>query len=216
MKKRKNVVKYTIISGIGAVLILSGIYYMLTYIGAITHTTFENGGALLHAVASDLLGPVGGIVLGVSVFLACMTTSIGLTTSFADYFHELLPSVSYRKITAVVCLFSFAVSNVGLSYLIAVSQPVLMMIYPVLIVLIVLSFGRKWIGDKKMVYILSMTAAFVLAFINAMDSAGISLGILTVWGRSLPFYHLHLGWMLPAVCGAAVGFLPVWKRKKSI
>lgn len=216
VKKRKNVVKYTIISGIGAVLILSGIYYMLTYIGAITHTTFENGGALLHAVASDLLGPVGGIVLGVSVFLACMTTSIGLTTSFADYFHELLPSVSYRKITAVVCLFSFAVSNVGLSYLIAVSQPVLMMIYPVLIVLIVLSFGRKWIGDKKMVYILSMAAAFVLAFINAMDSAGISLGILTVWGRSLPFYHLHLGWMLPAVCGAAVGFLPVWKRKKSI
>ena len=215
VKKRKNVVKYTIISGIGAVLILSGIYYMLTYIGAITHTTFENGGALLHAVASDLLGASEGIMLGVSVFLACMTTSIG--RFIPQVFHELLPSVSYRKITAVVCLFSFAVSNVGLSYLIAVSQPVLMMSYPVLIVLIVLSFGRKWIGDKKMVYILSTyPIAFVLAFINAMDSAGISLGILTVWGRSLPFYHLHLGWMLPAVCGAAVGFLPVWKRKKSI
>ena len=74
-----------------------------------THTIFENGGALLHGVASDLLGPVGGLALGASVFLACMTTSIGLTTSFADYSHELLPSVSYRKITAGVCLFSFAV-----------------------------------------------------------------------------------------------------------
>lgn len=205
VKERKHVVKYTVISGIGAMVILSGIYYMLTYIGATTHTVFENGGVLLHEVASDLLGPVGGLVLGASVFLACMTTSIGLTTSFADYFHELWPSVSYKKITAMVCLFSFAVSNVGLSYLIAVSQPVLMIIYPVLIVLILLSFFRKWIGDKKMVYILSMAAAFVPAFLNAMDNIGITFGILTEYARKLPFYYLHLGWIVPAVCGAGAG-----------
>lgn len=205
VKERKHVVKYTVISGIGAVVILSGIYYMLTYIGATTHTVFENGGVLLHEVASDLLGPVGGLVLGASVFLACMTTSIGLTTSFADYFHELWLSVSYGKITAVVCMFSFAVSNVGLSYLIAVSQPVLMMIYPVLIVLILLSFLRKWIGERKMVYILSMAAAFVPAFLNAMDNIGITFGILTEYARKLPFYYLHLGWIVPAVCGAVAG-----------
>ena len=205
VKERKHVVKYTVISGIGAVVILSGIYYMLTYIGATTHTVFENGGVLLHEVASDLLGPAGGLVLGASVFLACMTTSIGLTTSFADYFHELCPSVSYRKITAMVCLFSFAVSNVGLSYLIAVSQPVLMMIYPVLIVLILLSFFRKWIGEKKIVYILSMAAAFVPAFLNAMDNIGMTFGILTEYARKLPFYQLHLGWIVPAVCGAVAG-----------
>ena len=55
VKERKNVVKYTIVSGIGAVLILSVVYYMLTYIGATTHTSFENGGILLSAVAGDLL-----------------------------------------------------------------------------------------------------------------------------------------------------------------
>lgn len=214
VKERKHVVKYTVISGIGAVVILSGIYYMLTYVGATTHTVFENGGILLHEVASDLLGPVGGLVLGVSVFLACMTTSIGLTTSFADYFHELLPSVSYRKITAVVCIFSFVVSNVGLSYLIAVSQPVLMMIYPVLIVLILLSFLRKWIGEKKLVYILSMAAAFVPAFLNAMDNMGITFGIFTEYARKLPFYHLHLGWIVPAISGAVVGLCLQNRRLK--
>ena len=67
-------------------MILSGIYYMLAYIGATAQTVFANGGALLHAVASDLISPAGGIVLGMSVFLACMTTAIGLTTSFANYF----------------------------------------------------------------------------------------------------------------------------------
>lgn len=213
VKKRKNVVKYTIFSGIGAVMILSVIYYMLAYIGATTRTVFANGGALLHAVASDLIGPAGGIVLGISVFLACMTTAIGLTTSFANYFHELIPQLSYRKITAIVCLFSFTVSNVGLSYLIMVSQPVLMMIYPVLIVLIVLSFGQKWIGQRKMVYVFSMIAAFCIACINAMDSVGVSLGILTTWGQKLPLYHLHLGWIIPAAGGALLGLLPVWKKQ---
>lgn len=213
VKNRKQVVKYTIFSGVGAVLILSVIYYMLAYIGATTQTVFANGGALLHAVASDLIGPAGGIVLGISVFLACMTTAIGLTTSFANYFHELIPQLSYRKITAIVCLFSFAVSNVGLSYMILISQPILMMIYPVLIVLIVLSFGHKWIGPRKMVYVFSMIAAFCIAGINAMDSVGIRLGLLTAWGEKLPLYHLHLGWIIPAAGGALLGLLPIWKKQ---
>ena len=211
--EKKNIIKYTLFCGAGAALILSVVYYMLTYIGAVTQTPFSNGGTLLHAVASDLLGPVGGIVLGVAVFFACMTTSIGLTTSFADYFHELFPNMSYKKITAIVCLFSFAVSNVGLSYMITISQPVLMMIYPVLIVLIVLSFGHKWIGRRKMVYIFSMAVAFGIAFINAMEGVGIELGMLTEWAKKLPLYELHLGWMLPAAGGALLGLLPFWKTR---
>lgn len=67
--EKKNIIKYTLFCGAGAALILSVVYYMLTYIGAVTQTPFSNGGTLLHAVASDLLGPVGGIVLGVAVFL---------------------------------------------------------------------------------------------------------------------------------------------------
>ena len=66
--EKKNIIKYTLFCGAGAALILSVVYYMLTYIGAVTQTPFSNGGTLLHAVASDLLGPVGGIVLGVAVF----------------------------------------------------------------------------------------------------------------------------------------------------
>ena len=163
------------------------------YIGATTRTVFANGGALLHAVASDLILPGRrdrAWNLGIS---GVYDDGDRAKTSFANYFHELIPQLSYRKITAIVCLFSFAVSNVGLSYLIMVSQPVLMMIYPDLIVLIVLSFGQKWIGQRKMVYVFSMIAAFCIACINAMDSVGVSLGILTTWGQKLPLYHLHLG-----------------------
>lgn len=118
VQDKKGIVKYSVFCGIGAALFLSVVYFMLSYAGAITATSFSNGGALLHALTTSLFGPVGGLILGLAVLMACLTTSIGLTTSFADYFTELLPSVSYKKIAAAVCLFSFVISNVGLSQLI--------------------------------------------------------------------------------------------------
>ncbi len=214
IKKRKNITKYTVICGIGAVIILSAIYFMLTYIGASTLTSFPNGGELLHAVTSDLLGTPGGIILGIAVLLACLTTSIGLTTSFSDYFHELIPSVSYQKIALIVCIFSFVISNVGLTQLVAVSLPVLMAVYPVLVVLIILSFFKRWIQHRRMIYVLSMAFAFCISFINGLDSANIPLGIVADWVGMLPLYDLNLGWMIPATIGAIIGILPFWPMNK--
>ena len=214
IESKKSIIKYTVICGIGAAVILSVVYFMLTYVGVVTLTPFENGGALLHAVSSDLLGTVGGVILGVAVLFACMTTAIGLTTSFSDYFHELFPSISYKKITALVCLFSFIISNIGLTQLVAISLPILMMIYPVTIVLVVLSFFNKYIQHRKMVYICAMVFAFCVAFINAMENTALPLGVLVEWCRHIPFYNLKFGWVLPAILGALIGMLPFWPANK--
>ena len=210
IKEKKSIVKYTIICGVGAAVILSIVYYMLTYIGAVTITPFANGGAMLYAVTSDLLGNVGGIILGVAVFFACMTTSIGLTTAFADYFHELLPTISYKKITAIVCIFSFLISNIGLTQLVKISLPILMMIYPVTVVLIVLSFLKRYIQHCRMVYVLGMAFALVVAFVNGLEKMGYSFGIVTDLCNKIPFYELGFGWIIPAIIGAMIGTLPFW------
>lgn len=209
---KKQVAKYTIICGIGAAILLSIVYYALTYIGAITGETFTNGGALLSAVTNHLFGNLGVVVLGIAVLLACLTTSIGLTTSFADYFAEEYPKVSYKKIAAGVCFFSFIIANVGLSQLISISLPILIMVYPVSVILLVLSFFRKYIGNKKMVYILGMSFTLAIAFVDGMNSAGISLGILSEWVLALPFDHLSLGWLLPGIIGSLLGFIPILNK----
>lgn len=211
---KKSIVKYTIFSGLGAAFFLAVVYFMLTYAGAITSTSFSNGGALLHALTSSLFGNVGGVILGIAVLLACLTTSIGLTTAFSDYFKELFPSVSYKKIAAAVCIFSFVISNVGLSQLITISLPVLMMIYPISVVLILLSFMKKYIGHRRMVYIGGMFMAFLASFVSALESAGVSFGITSLFHDYLPFYSLGLGWIIPAVVGAFIGFLPFWPMNK--
>lgn len=214
IKDKKCIVKYTIISGLGAAFFLAVVYFMLTYAGAITSTSFANGGALLHALTTSLYGSVGGVILGVSVLLACLTTSIGLTTAFSDYFKELFPSISYKKIAALVCVFSFIISNVGLSQLITISLPVLMMIYPVTVVLIMLSFMKKYIGHRRMVYVGGMLMALLASFVSALESAGISFVLTSLFHEYLPFYTLGLGWILPAVIGAGIGFLPFWPMNK--
>lgn len=209
---KKQVAKYTVICGIGAALLLSIVYFALTYIGAITGTSFDNGGALLSGVTNHLFGNFGVIVLGLAVLLACLTTSIGLTTSFADYFAEEYPQVSYKKIAAGVCLFSFFIANIGLNQLIAISLPILIMVYPVSVILLVLSFFKKQIGNRKMVYILGMLFTFIIAFVDGMNSAGISLGIVSEWVQALPFYHLSLGWVIPGFIGSLAGLLPILNK----
>lgn len=211
---KKSIAKYTIVCGAGAALFLAVVYFMLTYIGAMTNTPFTNGGALLHGVTNHLFGNAGGLVLGVAVLLACLTTSVGLTTSFADYFQTLLPSISYKKIAAFVCAFSFIISNIGLSQLIQISLPILIMIYPVTVVLILLSFLKSFIGHRRMVYILAMSFTFAVAFINGMESIQISLGWLSKVCKMLPFNALSIGWLTPAIVGALLGLLPIWRINK--
>lgn len=212
IKDRKIIAKYTIYSGLGAAGFLAIVYFMLTYIGAITGTSFANGGALLHAVTSQMFGTPGGIILGIAVLLACLTTSIGLTTSFSDYFVELKPSWSYKKIAAGVCLFSFMISNIGLSELVKISLPILIVIYPVTVVLIVLSFLRHKIKDKKIVYILGMLFTFVVSLVNGLDAANIIIPGITEAMRQIPFYDLGIGWIIPSMIGACLGMLSPQKK----
>ena len=84
------------------------------------------------------------------------------------------------------------------------------MIYPLTVVLMLLSFLKQRIGSRRMVYIMAMLFTFAVSFVNGMESAGVSLGIISDWFAELPFYELSIGWILPAVAGALIGLLPFW------
>lgn len=215
---KKSIVKYTIICGIIAALLLSVVYFALTYIGATSSTlgTFENGGKLLSAVTKQLYGNSGSLILGVAVLFACLTTSIGLTSAFSEYFSKVLPKFTYKQIAATICIFSFGVANIGLENLVTITLPVLIMVFPVTVVLSVLSFGKNYIKNRKMVYILGLSFTFVVAFVDGLNSAGIHLGPITDIMSKLPLFDLGIGWILPAIVGSLIGFLPFLNRKEKV
>ena len=80
------------------------------------------------------------MLLSIVIFLACLTTSIGLLTACGEYFHTLMPKISYKAFVIFFSVFTCIIANFGLSNIITYSIPVLMLLYPLAIVLILLTF----------------------------------------------------------------------------
>lgn len=209
VKSKSGIIKYSLLAGALAAIGLAVVYGVLAYIGATSGTLgqFANGGQLLAAVTRHLYGNGGGVVLGVAVIFACLTTSIGLTTSFGNYFHETYPKWSYRTIILLVCGFSFIVANIGLTQLIDITLPVLIMVYPVTMVLVVCSFFDRFFHGEPAVYIGSMICAFAVSVVKGLETGGLKLGVISEWVKAIPFYELGIGWLVPAILGAVIGFM---------
>ena len=212
VKRESGIIKYTMLAGVFAAIGLAVVYGILAYVGATAGALgeFSNGGALLSAVAKHMFGTAGQLILGVAVVFACLTTSIGLTTACGDYFSAHFESLSYKKVITAVCLFSFFVSNIGLTQLLSITLPALLMVYPVLMALIITSFFRGFLNRGAYIGIVIGTAlvsvpeGLATLFGTYLPSAAGSLsGFLSM----IPFQALGIGWVIPAAICGAIGFI---------
>lgn len=206
--------KSTIISAI----ILALIYTVTTYIGATSVEQLgylENGGQVLAKVSNHYFGTFGGIILGIIVLLACLTTSIGLTTSCSSFLHKLIPSISYKTFAVLLAIVSTLLANVGLNELIQISVPVLTMLYPLAIAMIFLTFLHPLVKGKKQVYGFSLALTFAVSLIEGLASSNLQLPYVTdliayvneAYINVLPMYDIGLGWIIPAVLGTLIGII---------
>ncbi len=139
----KAVRQGTIRAGILAGGLLLVIYAMLAHVGALTGAAYPDcatGAETLTALASALFGRAGQVLLAAIFLLACFNTCVGLISCVGQYFHTLLPRIPYPAIAGFFAAASMLISNIGLAGIIRLSTPVLHALYPVAIVLIVLSF----------------------------------------------------------------------------
>ncbi|WP_042461487.1 branched-chain amino acid transport system II carrier protein [Neobacillus dielmonensis] len=215
---KKEIAKATWKSGIFAMALMMLIYALITYMGASSVTaigTFDNGGLIFAAVAQHYFGPFGSILLAVIIVLACLKTSIGLITSCSEFFQTIFPKLSYKSFVLVLCLVSFMIANFGLNNIIQFAVPVLMLLYPLAIVLIILTLCSPLFGHKQSVYAVSMFLTFCVSLVDGYSTLAGSLPGATVslfeswkglYEHYLPFYHLGLGWMIPAAIGMVVGY----------
>ena len=139
---------------------------------------------------------------------ACLTTSIGLTTACGDYFSKHFESLAYKKVTTAVCLFSFFVSNIGLTQLLNITIPGLLMVYPVLMALIITSFFRQWLNRSAFIGIVAGSAlvsipeGLAALFGTYLPSA---VGPISAFLGMIPFQNLGIGWVVPVIVLGAIG-----------
>ena len=207
-------------------ILMAVIYIVTILMGTQSRGLFEvsdNGGIALTQIAGHYFGGVGQIILAVTITFACLKTSIGLVTSCSETFVKMTHGkLSYKAWAILFTLFSFAVSNVGLSAIIEYSIPVLMLIYPPAIALIILAFIGKFFHHDKAVYISVMAFTWAAAIFDFMKTlpAGVQSSLhldrLVAFARQyLPLFDLNLGWLLPACLGFVIGLVIHLSGRKS-
>lgn len=221
IRKEKNIIKYTLLAGLLAAIGLAVVYGILAYVGATAAPLgqFDNGGKLLSAVANSMFGTVGMLILGVAVLFACLTTAIGLTTACGEYFSSHYAKLEYNHVIIAVCLFSFFVSNIGLTQLLSITLPALLMVYPVLMALVLAGFLDKWFKDRQAIYVGILVGSACISIPNGLETLAANYNISTVAMSNLlaqiPFYNLGLGWLIPACIGGIVGYIFTLLKKPS-
>ena len=200
--EEKAVRQGTIQAGILAGGLLLVIYAMLAHVGALTGAAFPScstGAEVLSALASALFGKGGQVLLAAIFLIACFNTCVGLISCVGEYFHTLLPRIPYPAIAGFFAAASMLISNIGLAGIIQLSTPVLNAIYPVAIVLILLSFLPARF-QRTPVYGCTIV-------LTAAQSILAALPFTAALANALPLGSFGFGWVLPALVGFLLGVL---------
>lgn len=208
----RRVCRLCICCGLIAVALMAVIYGSLSYLGATSTAVLghsPNGGVLLADAARLFFGTSGSLLLAVIIAFACLTTSCGMVSACAWFFNHITKNrISYQRVVLFSSVFAFVFSNVGLTGLIRISVPFLVAIYPNIIVLVILSLFSHLIGDRKIVYRCAIACTLPFCLIDGLNAAGLRPETLNAFlTQYVPFYSIMLGWFLPALTGAAIGFL---------
>ena len=210
-----QVTRYSIIAVLIAALGLALVYLSLFYLGASSHeiaAQASNGGQILTRYVHQSFGVWGGLLLALVIILACLTTAVGLMTACGEFFSELL-GVSYRLLVCLFVGFSLLVSNIGLEQLIRFSVPVLVGLYPLAIVLVMLSLADRCWRDPARVLRPVMGVTLLVVLVDGLQAAGLAgwlqageqawlvrCGELLDSGyAAMPLSGFGLAWLLPAL-----------------
>ncbi|MEG0355287.1 MAG: branched-chain amino acid transport system II carrier protein [Lachnospiraceae bacterium] len=214
----QQIVRETVRAGWIAGALFLAVYATLTHIGALSGGNFgitSNGAHTLTKIVLQLFGKAGLMILALIFFIACLNTCIGLISCCSQYFTTILPRISYKKWVCFFAFISMIISNVGLNKILEFSVPILNFLYPISIVLIILSCFHKYIGQWPDTYPMAILFTGIISVIHTLDHQGITLSWITTFARKIPLYQMSLGFILPAIIGLIVGIILSLIRKTS-
>ena len=164
-KMTQNMI-YVGIAGVGMLTIT---HFCHMIIGATSASTFPGLSytALYTAVASALYGQLGGKLFCVALFLAALTTAIGMTSGCAEFFVDATDNrLSYKQVSIGITILSVIFGCMGLTNILGFLGPVLDGVYPPVIVLVLFYAFCK--NTDKESNLKAAKYAFITAFVFGM------------------------------------------------
>ena len=215
-KRESDVAKVVGKAGLVSMSMVAFIYVLLIVVGAMSLGHFKlsaDGGVAFNQVVSYYGGAFGQAVLAVLITVTCLTTAVGLVAAFAQDFHKHFPKVSYHTWLALTTLASFLAANFGLDTIIALSTPMLMFLYPLCLVLILLSVFSPMFNRDGVVYlfvvlftVVPALGDMVVSFPKVVSASAFGNAVAAVRSH-LPLASLGLSWLVPALVGLVLGLV---------
>lgn len=208
--------KAGLVAGAGLVFVYGG----LLYLGATVSNVFATGitkTELIIAITNNILGGYGQVALSVVVSAACLTTSIGLTAVVGQYFEKLTNGkLKYSIIVIATTIFSTIMSVVGVEQIVALSVPLLTLVYPVAILLIIMNIFDDYIKNNN-VYKGAVFGALLISSFDALAAMNVNITFANELISTLPLASSGFAWVVPSIVLAiAAGFLPGSKSELEV
>ena len=205
-KERRS---FIMMVGLVCFVALAVVYGGLTYLGAQGSSMFTADDArveILVSLVGLLFGSFGKVALGLAVALACLTTSVGLTSAAGNFFEDISNGkIKYGVTVIVVTVISFALSLFGVDAIIALAGPVLTIVYPIIIALVFYMMFEKHVR-YDMAYIVMVAGVLVVAIIETVG-ANIGLGGMVDTIKTLPLGQFGFTWFVPSLVCFAIGYV---------
>ncbi|WP_294186214.1 branched-chain amino acid transport system II carrier protein [uncultured Clostridium sp.] len=188
-------------SSLIAILGLAFVYGGLTYIGAQTvelASSEISKAALLILISKNILGSIGPVIIGIAMGLACLTTSIGLITSGANFFERISKGkLSFKLNAIIISVLSLGIATLGVDNIVVLSVPILNILYPVSITLIGTTLLSKYINSNKAIRVGVYTS---LIFGILFEIPGLNLNFI-------PLAEIGFGWLIPTILAILFSYI---------
>lgn len=173
---------------------------------------FNLGAYVLTKSATEIFGWGGLLFLGITVTITCFTTTVGLVSSISDFFVQSFGKLSYQAYVYLFSFIGFLGASAGLSYILKISIPVLLLLYPITIMLVLLVLLNKFFALSKKGMYLGVALVSLVALIEVLAST-FQLEQVSALLKHLPFSSLGLSFALPLFIGVLLSFVLKDKQK---
>ncbi|CAD2075469.1 branched-chain amino acid transport system II carrier protein [Phocicoccus pinnipedialis] len=174
----------------------------------------EVGTFLLTFIANDTLGGFGGYLLGIIVFLACITTGVGLIVAVSEHFSKLIPKVNYGTWVFIFTFVSLVLANQGLSTIIKGSVPVLLVLYPIAMTVLTLLIVTYFVRSPKLALQLPVYVVSIVSILTVIERNGFFGGSALSFLQNLPLYESQFEWIPIMIIGFVLGYIIGLKGEK--
>lgn len=217
-KKKEEILSVTIKAGLVAIAGLGFIYGGLMYLGSQTTTLLPADimkTELVLEIATRTLGYFGSVAIGISVGVACLTTSIGLTATGAEFFAKITKNkLSYKLNAFIISGVSIAIGTLGVDEIVKYAFPILKILYPIVIVLILITLMGNLVKDNRVVKF-SVYTTLIVSVIDTINSLGVGTGILQPILDFIPLSSIGFSWVIPTAVALILASMFVGMRNSN-